>query len=84
MKRFVSLIMILIFLFANIWQNAAAAASIKQGLTRGVEILYEKERVRKEALFGERVRFSHKDFLPSCGEREMRGVMISRLPDGED
>ena len=65
-------------------RSVAATASIEKGLTRGVEILYEQDRLEKAAQPGESIVFSHLDFLPCCGQREMDGVIILQAPSPDE
>ncbi|MBP5289318.1 MAG: hypothetical protein J6Z79_05535, partial [Clostridia bacterium] len=44
---------------------------------------YEKVRLEKGALPGEAVVFSHRDFLPCCGEVKMDGLIIRETPDSD-
>lgn len=75
---------ILILFFALIMQPVVFATETDPGLTRGVEILYERDRLEKTGRPGEAMYFSHTDFLSCCGETELEGIVIRETPDVQD
>ena len=57
------------------------ADATEAGLSRGIEILYEQDRLSKAGEPGESIAFSHQDFLSCCGEMRMDGIVIQTPPD---
>ena len=82
MKRMIPFLLLL--LLTSILFPKAHALDTEAGLTRGVEILYEKDKLEKAALPGQCIRFTHLDFLQKRGEAQMDGIVIRSLPPANE